>query len=794
MVNRILMRKLWRDLLERKGALLALVVIVTIGVGVYVSQAGVFRDLDGSRARYYREQRLADFYVDLKRAPEWVADEVATMPNVRSVRGRVFLGVLVDLPNLDEPISGTSISMPGNQAPVLNDILLRSGTWFSDRDAREVILNEAFARENGLVPGSRIKVMLLDKQHDLLVVGTAMSPEFVYMIPSDGGLAPDPERFGLMYLPERFLQEACDLDGAYNQLIGLVHDDSDVALDNTLRLIEDRLDTYGVINTTASRDQASVRFLGDELKGMKISSTVMPAIFLGVAALVLNVLIGRMVVQQRTVIGTLMALGYSSGSITRHYLCFGAFVGVIGGLGGLILGYYLEGVFVNMYSAFYALPSMEPHFYPDILFTGMAISVVFALAGTIKGVRVAAKLQPAEAMRPPPPEKGEHVLPERIPALWQRLPFRWKMIMRAVFRNPFRSTVSIFACMISTAMVFATVSMVDSLDYLMSYTFEQVAHQDFTVVLRDPVGRRGPPEIASLPGTSFTEPQLAVVCDLSNGPYRKRLGVTGLAPGNRLFTPLDDNGKPIVVPDAGLVLSVKVAEILNVGPGDRVRLRPLIARRQEVTAPVVGTVNTFLGLSAYADIGYLNRLIGEEWSANAILGKSFRGSSEAAFLNELKKRPTVVGISERTRSLTQIDETFGETMGTSLSIMVLFAGLIGFGSVLNAALVSLGERQREVGTLRVIGYSPFETARIFSGESYLLNGIGIGIGLVAGIGLLHVLAYAYNTELYRWPVVVSPLRLVHTAVIMVVFISAAQLSIYHLIRRMNWLNVFKIME
>jgi len=418
MVNHVLLRKLWRDLKHRKGAILALLIIMTIGAGVYILMASVYRDLDGARARYYRNQRLADFYVDLKRTPEWIVDEVASMPNVNSARGRVYFGVLIDLPNLDEPIAGTAISMPVQHVPVINDVLMRSGTWFSHEDAGEVILNESFATANGLRPGSRIKVLLLDKQHDLLVVGTAQSPEFVYLMPADGGIAPDPARFGVMYAPERFLQEACDLDGAYNQLIGQVRNNSSTAVDNTLTLIEDRLDVYGVTNTTPARHQSSFKFLQDELLGLKITSTVMPCIFLGVAALVLNVLMGRIVAQQRTTIGTLMAIGYSSGAIMRHYLAFGALVGLLGGLAGLAFGVYFQGPYDRLYQQFFALPNIEPHFYPDILLVGVGVSVVFAVAGTVKGVLAASKLEPAEAMRPPPPEKA---LPARSKVYW-RLP------------------------------------------------------------------------------------------------------------------------------------------------------------------------------------------------------------------------------------------------------------------------------------------------------------------------------------------------------------------------------------
>jgi putative ABC transport system permease protein len=202
MVNRMLLRKLLRDVLQRKGALLTLCIIVAIGVGCYISMASVYRDLSGSQKRYYQNYRFADFVVDVKRAPAWAVEEVASLPNVRAARGRVSFETLIDLPTREEPISGLAISMPETSSPVLNDILLYSGTWFSKGDHKEVILNDAFARKNGLSPGSRIKVLLLDKQHDLLVVGTAMSPEFVYLIPPGGvEVAPDPAQFGVMYLP-----------------------------------------------------------------------------------------------------------------------------------------------------------------------------------------------------------------------------------------------------------------------------------------------------------------------------------------------------------------------------------------------------------------------------------------------------------------------------------------------------------------------------------------------------------------------------------------------------------------
>ncbi|MDQ7785212.1 MAG: FtsX-like permease family protein [Desulfomonilaceae bacterium] len=794
MVNRVLARKLARDLRHRKGALIALIAMVTVGVGIFVGMSGVYRDLDGAKENYYRSNLLADFTVDLKRAPEWTAEAVGRLPNVRAVRSRIHQSVLVDLEDRTTPLPGIALSLPNDGHSIINGLMMRSGIRFSHDEAEEVILDRQFAEANHLEPGDRIKVLLLDKQHDLLVVGTAMSPEFVYLIPPGGGLAPDPAGYAVMYLPRKFLQNSSDLNGSYNELVGLSYDTSRRALEDTLVLIKEQLEPYGVTNTTPIQDQTSASIVQDELDNLKTTARIFPVIFLGVAALVLNILMRRMTAQHRVVIGTLRALGYSSGTITRHYLGHGLIVGATGGIAGAAFGWWLQGAMVGMYRQFFAMPGIDRHFHPEVFAVGCAIAMCFALAGAFRGSRQAAKLEPAEAMRPPPPEQGARVLPERIPLFWNRLSFQWKMIFRAVFRNPFRSSVSMLASAVATALLVASLSMYDSTYYMMDYHFTRLFHHDLTLSLRDPEGMGSLSEVRGMPAVSYTEPQLDVMCDMSNGPYRKRTAVTGLAPNNILYTPLDSRGNKVVVPATGVILTRKLAEILNVGVGEQIKLRPLIARREQVMAPVVGIVDTYLGLSAYCDIHYLSTLLGEYRTANSILTRVYPGAFTLPLMEQIRRRPKVIGVTERLRALQQVQETIGDFMGAFFFITVLFAGIIAFGSMLNTALVSLSEREREVGTFRVLGYSSGQIARIFSGESFLLNGMGIVLGVGLGIGVAHLLSLAFNTELYRYPAIIHPSRLMLSAALMVLFVGSAQLIVFRMIRGLQWLEVLKVKE
>lgn len=794
MVSRVLLRKLVRDIRERKWSFLALVAIMAVGVSIFLGMAVVYLDLDSARDRYYKAYRLGDFVVNVKRAPEWTLAAVQDLPNVQEVRGRVRLSILCDLPESVKPIPGEAISLPVNTQPNINGILLKSGGWFSDAHQREVILDHQFATANHIKPGDRVKALLLDKQHDLLVVGTAMAPEFVYLIPPGGGLAPDPANYAVMYLPHQFLQESCDLDGAYNELIGLAHDTSSTALSITLDRVEEMLDAYGVTGTNKMLDQPSVSVVRDELLNLKSTATIFPIVFLGVAALVLNVMISRLVAQQRVVVGTLRAVGHSKSAIIFHYLGFAIVAGTVGSLLGIAGGTWIQSGLLEVYRQFFAIPDILGHVYPSLMCAAIGIGVLFAVLGTLKGTLKAARLEPAEAMRPPPPEAGSTIFLERISFFRESLSFRWKMIFRSVFRNPFRSSVSVLAGSIATSLVLATLCLVDSTHYLINYHYARTTHEDLAIDLRDPKGRRSLSEASGLPAVSLCESQLSVICDLRNGPYRKRIGVTGLPVKSTLYTPLDDAGRQVIVPDQGLILTRKLAEILDVRVGDRIILRPLIAERRTVETEVVGLMESFLGLSAYCHQAYLSSLLGERWVENRLLFDTFPGSHTGTLMKELKRRPSVTGVGERQRSLEQMKRTMDEFMGTFLWVTVLFSGIIAFGSIFNTALVSLSERQREVGTFRVLGYTSGQVSRVFSGESFVLNGLGILVGLGLGVWFTHLLSAAYDTELYRFPPVIHAYRLIEVAVIMSLFVSVAQVIIYRMIKKLDWLGVLSVKE
>ena len=781
---RVLWRKLGRELWQRKGSLLALVAIVTIGEGCLTGLACTYFDMDLARERFYRENRLAHFSVDFKRAPLRLVEELRSIPNVAQLEARITLPVRVEWEG--DLLSGTVHSLPAGHQPLNNALSLTQGGWF-DGESSQTIVNEAFARAHELVAGSRLRVLLQGQEQELAVVGRARSPEYVYVISPGSGVVPDPGRTPVIYAPFGYLQEQDDLEGACNQVLGTVVDRRQ--LHNTLTLLQERLQPYGVLQATVDSEQSSVQVLAGELQGLKISSTMLPAICLAVAALVLNVVMGRMVAQQRVVIGTLRALGYTGWQVARHYLTVGLCIGGAGAICGLAMGMWLQRTMVALYAQFYELPTIQAGFYPQLLIWGVLVCLGFACLGTWGGARSALRLEPAESMRPAPPEIGGAVFLERWGWLWRRLPFNTKMVIRTLLRNPFRCLVTAFGSAMATALIVEAFCLGDSIKFLNDYEFCRTSHQDVTVSLRDPRQWQSLSELGGLVGVEGVEGQLNVACDLTLGPRSRRVSLTGLAAGAQLYTPLDQRGHPVRPLDQGLVLSSRAATVLQARVGDVLQVRPLVGERRESRCVVTQIVDTYLGMGAYCDLDYLSRLIGEERAASSVLLRVGGGLGA-----EIAPRSWVVGLNWRLASYAKMRATLDQSLGTSLGILSTFAALLSFGSVLNLALVSLSERSREVGTFRVLGLTPAEVARIFVVESYLLNGLGVLVGLPLGYWLVGMITRSYDTDFFRFPTLVPLHRVGLSVVLMLGFISLAQLVVLRMVSGWPWLEALKVRE
>jgi putative ABC transport system permease protein len=794
----ILNRKLVRELRDSWGMLLAIVSIIAVGVACFVAMGSSYGNLQRSKQDYYDQCRMPDFWIDLKKAPLAEIEALGSVPGVAAIRPRIRFAATISLPDVTKPLNAMVLSMPDRREPVLADIVLRQGGYFTDRRENEVIVNDAFARHHNLAPGDWIHLVLNNRREELFIVGTAIASEFAYLL-GPGAIVPDPEHFGVFYLKRTYAEGVFDFDGAANEVIGRLAGTNEaeraVHEARVLQHAERLLQPYGVIATTPLAEQVSNQYLAQEIEGLRIFALFMPAVFLAVAALVLNVLLSRLADQQRMVVGTLKALGYSNAQVFVHFLKFGTTVGVIGGLTGCAAGYWLADAMTEIYREFFEFPNLVSHFFVGLHGTGLAISIACAVVGSLRGTRAVLRLEPAAAMRPKPPRQGGAVLLERLGWLWTRLSSGWRIVVRSTVRSHTRTAAGVFAAAMGSAVLVSGFMMAKATDYLVDFQFRWIQRSDVDLVFKDERDADALDEARRLPAVDAAEPVLNAAGTFYHGHREKKGGITGLLPGARLTVPRDRQARAVRIPAAGLAMSRTLADILDVQPGQSVTFRPAKGLRRERQVPVVEIADSYMGTAVYADIHYLSRLIGEEFAISGVqLAVDPRPMQVDALYRELRELPALQGIHSRHDLIAKIQETVIEHMAVFIGFLVLFAGVVFFGSILNASLVSLAERQRELATLRVLGYGPWQIGSLMLRESLIVTLAGTLLGMPLGYLLTVLMALAYESEMFRFPVVSGPDVYLATLVLGLVFTLLAHLFVQRSIHQTDWLEALQAKE
>jgi putative ABC transport system permease protein len=788
---RTLNRKLLRDLRTMRGQVVAIVAIIACGIAAYLTVVIAYRGLTRMRQEYYRDYRMADLFATVKRAPRSVVRDLESIPGVRRVSGRILFEVTVDLVDLPLPVTGRVISVPDRRRRILNDLHLTRGRWFEGDGDREVVVADRFAREHGLEVGDVLRVVMNNKKESLRIVATALSPEFVYLIRGGGEVLPDPRHFTVLWVSESFAEAIFDFEDACNDFVATL--DREARLEDVIDGFDARLDRFGSIGAYGRKDQLSHRSLNDEIEGLRGTATMIPTIFLGVAAFTLNMLMRRLVQTQRTQLALLRAVGYGLASVVGHYLKFALLVGGAGALAGSLLGLWFARGMAEMYRAFFDFPRLVFHSEPSLLLVAFAVSLGFSALGALGAVHSAARLDPAEGMHPPSPRSYRRTWAEAIGWLWGRIGFTGRMILRNVARTKLRSAVTVTGVSLAASILLLGFYGPDTMDELMDRQFRMVERQDIRVTFHAEQGRKAIYELCRLDGVRMVEGEQGLGVRLRNGWRSRRTGIAGIERGQGLHALLDDDLRPVALPDEGILLSRKLADLLAVRPGDAIEVEVLTGRKQRFTVLVASVVEEYLGMFAYANLDTLSRWIGEERVVSGALLRVDPLRVEELG-RRLKELPAVASVAVKARTLQSFRETIAASQGIMTSVLILFAGTICFGVIYNTARISLSERQRELGSLRVLGYTHAEVARLLMGENLLLTGCALPFGIGLGLLFCWFLTIFYDTDLYRFPFVVKPPTILKAIVVVAVFTLLANLAVRRKAARLDLVEVLKARE
>ncbi len=774
-------RKLLRDLKRLKGQAGAVAVVMACGLAMMITTRSLIASLEGARADYYESHRFADVFGSLKRAPNHLGERLAALPGVAGVQTDIAGQVTLDLPGLDEPASGLVRSLPDFGEPELNRLFLRRGRWLAPGARRELLVGEAFALANGLNPGDTLALIMNGRRQDFRIAGIVLSPEYIFES-RPGAALPDSRSYGIFWMSYKEVATAWDLYGAFNHFALKLAPGADPA--PVIAAADQLLKPYGGRGAYSRRDHPSHIRVTDEIRTLTILSIGFPTVFLSVAAFMTNAVLSRLLALQREQIAILKAFGFSNREIAIHYLKFAAVIAlggsVLGGLAGQLQGRWMLG----LYAPLYRFPDLSFRLDRTAMALAFGVGILAVVAGVLGAVRKAARLPPAEAMRPEPPAHYRPSLIERT-GLRRLFSHSFRIAVRNLGRRPAQACFTVAGLALATALLILPNTLKSGIADILDNQWDVVQRQDLNLGLAEPSSARIRHELERLPGVLHVEPDRSFAARIHFHGINRQIGVRSLEPGAAHSRAIDHDGHEIMPPPDGIIVSAKLADVLGAKVGDELVVEALEGRRRIGAVPLTGLARDFTGIAAYMDLHAINRFLGE---GDVITGASFTidQAQRGAFLRAIKGVPRISWLSIKDSLRQSFRETTARMMGMLTTLYLSMAVIVAFGVIYNNARISLAERARELATLRVIGMTQHEVGAVIVIELAVLAVLAVPVGLLLGTGIAAAIISSVNTETVRLPLVFT--RYTYTFAVLVVALASA-LSALVVLRKLQHLDL-----
>lgn len=528
---------------------------------------------------------------------------------------------------------------------------------------------------------------------------------------------------------------------------------------------------------------------------------VFPMVFFVVAALISLTSMTRMVEEQRSQIGTLKAIGYHKIQIMAKYLWYAASATVIGSLVGMSIGFkLLPALIFNMYQMMYTLPPIVLEFNNTYAFLGLGIALVCTCGATLfSGMKELSKT-PAELMRPKAPKPGKRVLLERIEFIWSRLKFTQKVTVRNIFRYKKRFLMTIIGICGCTSLIVAGFALRDAISTMIPNQYGKIATYDMQITFKSELSRE---EIKEKTKKIAEKEQVKDSINVN----MQSATVNGSTQSVQLVIPEEKDrindfitlkprkNKEITysLGEESSILTEKLAELLGVKKGDTIKLKN--ADDIEVEVKVGEITENYISHYVYLSPTLYQKLYQEEPKYNVLLSKNvfMNPEQENQLAKEILEEEEISSVNFTSATQDIFEEVMGN-MSFVVWILIISAGLLAFVVLYNLSNVNIGERIRELATIKVLGFYDKEVYHYVSRETIILTSIGIAIGLVMGYFLNIFILDTCELDMMMFARDVSPLSYLYGIIITAFFAIIVNIVTYFSLKKIDMIESLKSVE
>lgn len=527
-------------------------------------------------------------------------------------------------------------------------------------------------------------------------------------------------------------------------------------------------------------------------------SKVFPVFFFMVAALVCVTTMSRMVTEQRQQTGTLKAMGYGDNQIQLIYIIYAGSAAILGCIFGFFLGSYsIPKIIWIVYDLMYGFAEIEFLFSPMLAVFSLIVSVLCSVGVAYIAVTKELREKPASLMRPKSPAKGKRVLLEKITFFWKRLGFLSKVSLRNISRYKVRFVMMILGVGGCTALLITGFGIKDSITNVASDQFEGILKYDCSVSFGEDIGCTDVDTVREeMPNgikDSLFVKQSSVDLELENGSVKSAYLTVCETNDVENFIALYDNNGDIEFPEKGkAVVTKKLAEDLFLSVGDRIEMRDSSMKTLEFE--VSGICENFVHNYIYVSSSSYEEASGKEITYNGCLINVKNGEDvhkTAAEFSSNNGSITMISVNSDTRNSI---ESMLESLNVIVYLVSICAAALAFIVIYNLTNLSITERQREIATLKVIGFKPRETSMYVFRENLLQSVCGIIAGIPLGMALHAFVMSQIKIDMVSFDVQILPISFVIALTMTLVFAIIVDFALYPKIKKISMIDSLKSVE
>lgn len=730
----MLFRKMLRDFKDHKAQFLSIFLMALIGVFAFTGISGEAVGLVEVSSSYYEDTNLADGWIYGEEIADDVFSDIKSMDEIKDAQREMVVDTVA---NYSSDPDITLHIVEGKQN--ISKFYLFKGQDFNPNDEEGIWIDKRFADGRNLDIGDKITLRFDGNKVSKTVRGIMYSPEYVYYI-QEGSLLPDFSQVGFAYMPSK----GADFDIVYNTIALDGYEELDEK--DFKSALEEELGQKAYVQYVDRDNNVGIKTLQDEISQHQMFSGIFPAIFVLVSLLTLVTTMSRVISAQRMQIGTLKAMGYSNNSIILHYLSYGFVLSLTGSVLGLVIGpLTIPYLFYPTMSSTYSLPSWGPSW--DISFFAVAaLMVVSSVLISYISVKGISDENPAETIRPKAPKLVSSGLIERT-KIWKRFSFNERWNYRDAKRNKTRAIMSVFGVFACALLVMSAFGMVDSINDVEDWQYNQIYNFNSKLILEE----------------NITDSQLDHILDETGGEgireeaielkYKgiKKTGTLTVMNDSEYYKVTDANRNYIHLDPDGIAISDKMAEVLGLKVGDKVRWH-VAGNPKWIDSEITETYSIPFGQGLIMSPEVFDEIGGDDYnySTNVVLTQK-----------DVKENYTGVSSITTSEDIRKGWNTMTEALDLMVSVLTTFAIVLAVVVLYNLGLLSFTEIQRELATLKVLGFNSKSLRRLLLTQNLWFSTIGFILAIPGAYILMGIMMgstgdeYCFPINIYLWNFVVS---------------------------------------